>query len=236
MKKLAQVLIEQEKLELTEMLSTVFGYHIVQLGDLADGSFMTSGPIKHRTMLTERPYYFPKISSLVSKYSQLPFLSNSIDAFILPHTLEMDLDASSILDEVWRTLMPQGQAFILGFNPNSLWGLVGLMKSIKKIFPWHQHFMSKRKIESCLKQSGFEIVTTKTFFYRPLVIDQTWLSRLRILEIMGRFAWPYCGSIYLYQVQKQVACVTPMRLGWEREPNLSQVGGIQPTRRGSLSD
>jgi SAM-dependent methyltransferase len=47
----------------------------------------------------------------------LPFATESIDTFILPHMLEFVSDPHQVLREVERVLKPEGRLFILGLNP-----------------------------------------------------------------------------------------------------------------------
>ncbi len=52
----------------------------------------------------------------------LPFRSDSIDAILLPHTLELVEDPYAVLREAERVLCGEGCLMICGFNPFSGWG------------------------------------------------------------------------------------------------------------------
>jgi SAM-dependent methyltransferase len=52
----------------------------------------------------------------------LPFASDSIDAILLPHTLELVEDPYAVLREAERVLCAEGCLMICGFNPFSGWG------------------------------------------------------------------------------------------------------------------
>ncbi len=53
-----------------------------------------------------------------------PWPADSVDAVLLPHTLEFAADPYAIVREVDRVLSGEGQLVVLrGFQPFSLWGI-----------------------------------------------------------------------------------------------------------------
>ena len=60
--------------------------------------------------------------TLCAPLASLPFASDSIDAIILPHTLELVEDPYAVLREAERVLCAEGCLMICGFNPWSGWG------------------------------------------------------------------------------------------------------------------
>jgi ubiquinone/menaquinone biosynthesis C-methylase UbiE len=54
--------------------------------------------------------------------TSLPFASDSIDAILLPHTLELVEDPYAVLREAERVLVAEGCLMIACFNPWSGWG------------------------------------------------------------------------------------------------------------------
>ena len=49
----------------------------------------------------------------------LPLATDSVDALLLPHTLELHDNPHEVLREVARVLIPEGHVVVLGFNPVS---------------------------------------------------------------------------------------------------------------------
>ncbi len=47
----------------------------------------------------------------------LPIGSGSIDAVVLPHSLEIEPDPGAVLREAERVLVGEGQLIVLGFRP-----------------------------------------------------------------------------------------------------------------------
>jgi SAM-dependent methyltransferase len=60
--------------------------------------------------------------TLCAPLDSLPFASDSIDAILLPHTLELVEDPYAVLREAERVLVAEGCLMICGFNPFSGWG------------------------------------------------------------------------------------------------------------------
>jgi ubiquinone/menaquinone biosynthesis C-methylase UbiE len=50
---------------------------------------------------------------------ELPLESASVDAVLLPHTLDFCAEAHRVLREVERVLIPEGRLMIFCFNPLS---------------------------------------------------------------------------------------------------------------------
>ena len=74
---------------------------------------------QHTTLLA--PDLGPGVT-LCAPLASLPFASDSIDAILLPHTLELVEDPYAVLREAERVLCAEGCLMICGFNPCSGWG------------------------------------------------------------------------------------------------------------------
>jgi SAM-dependent methyltransferase len=102
-------------------LEDVFGFELLQLGAWGPASHMLGGArTQHTTLLA------PDLGSgvtLCAALDSLPFASDSIDAILLPHTLELVEDPYAVLREAERVLCAEGCLMICGFNPFSGWGI-----------------------------------------------------------------------------------------------------------------
>ena len=58
-----------------------------------------------------------------SRTDSLAIASDSVDAVVLPHTLEYEPEPHEILREVGRILSAEGHLIVFGFRPLSSWGL-----------------------------------------------------------------------------------------------------------------
>lgn len=222
-KPLAQLLFDESHKHLEPIIAEIFGYHAVQLGLYAAGKFLVNSPIRHRVHVIE-PSETSRISgrTVVAEFSDLPFLNNSIDLMLLPYisgdTSKMEL----LLSEVWRTLIPQGQAILLTFNPYSMWN----------IWPG-QHkqaitFKRRSQIINILEHLGFDILKVETFFYRPPISSERWLRHLQFLDRLGAKCWSYFGACNLIVVKKTVTALTPIRPQWQTNDLAKVKGIVQP--------
>src|SRR6202162_3659470 len=101
-------------------MDDVFGFELLQVGTWGPTQHLLGGArTQHTTLLA------PELSSgvtLCAPLASLPFASDSIDAILLPHTLELVEDPYAVLREAERVLCAEGCLLICGFNPWSGWG------------------------------------------------------------------------------------------------------------------
>ena len=97
-------------------------------------------------------------------------ISDTIDAVLLPHTLEFAADPYSIVREVDRVLAGEGQLIVLGFRPWSLWGLRA--RSSRSDFPPGMRRCSRRAACRNGSSLGFDVAR------RALPVRSPW-SRIR---------------------------------------------------------
>jgi len=111
-----QLALEQR--ELAEVLPELFGRHLLQIGDWAPGQgLLNSAEMLHRAVLGAEPG--DGVQAVID-FEQLPLMSRSVDAVLLPHTLEFVRSPHTLLREVARVLNDRGRLVVLGFNPWSL--------------------------------------------------------------------------------------------------------------------
>ena len=99
-------------------------------------------------------------STLYAEPSLLPLANNSIDAVLLPHTLECTDGKENLLAEVARVLTKDGYLILSGFNAMSLWGIWQLLPRRHKPLPLHTYFPSVAQIRTCIQRLDFDIVKT----------------------------------------------------------------------------
>ena len=147
-------------------------------------------------------------------FDALPFDSNSLDLVVLPHALELARDPHLALREVERVLVPEGRVVIVGFNPNSLWGLrqqIGHWRQRLRagaprglFLPSAGEYMRHRRLRDWLRLLSFEVEEARFGCYRPPVSSQRWLARFEWLERLGDRWWPAFGAVYVVVAVKRV--------------------------------
>jgi SAM-dependent methyltransferase len=224
---LGSALLELEQRVLADALADVFGFELLQLGRWgASADLCAAARTQHRCVLA------PDASgpgAIRAHFSALPIATSSVEAVLLPHTLEYAAHPHGLLREVERVLTGEGHVLACGFNPFGPWG-VRHFASRGRFPPPTERLISEGRLRDWLVLLGFEVVDSRRYLFAP-----PWKQRLSArsrawLEAQGpRFAAPLAGA-YLVKARKRVRALTPIRPAWQRAPAV--VGGLaEPTSR-----
>ena len=228
--------MQWEQAHLDAAVADLFGFHALQLG-LPELEALRANRMPHRwvatdhaetapaapskalaekhSLLDESPVSPPRTAiALRCDFDALPFDSNSLDLVVLPHALELARDPHLALREVERVLMPEGRVVVVGFNPNSLWGLrqqLGRWRtrvapgSPRSLFlPSAGEFMRYRRLRDWLRLLSFEVEDGRFGCYRMPVTSMQWLARFAWMERVGERWWPVFGAVYFVVAVKRV--------------------------------
>lgn len=215
-----------EREALSAMVSDLFGYQLLQCGDLAgDLGHLLHCPVKTKTLIGHDAVQ-TDAGLIVAEAQYLPVASDSIDAVILLHTLDFAADPHQVLREVERVLIAEGRLIVVGFNPFSLWGLWRLATWRRREVPWCGRFLSYPRLLDWLALLGFGLERTDVMEFRP----PTRSGNLDWVERAGRRMWPMLAGVYVVRAVKRVSRVTPLRPRW---PSLrvARPRAIEPTVR-----
>lgn len=225
-----QLLLQQERERLDEILPTLFGYHIVQVGSLLGDELLTASRIPHRILIDPDRGGEGVPPGLYAYPDALPIAADSVDVVLLPHTLEFERDPHQILREVDRILIPEGYVVISGFNPWSLWGGWRLVRGRRGDLPWCGDFLSLSRVKDWMALLGFDVVQVRHHFFRPPLKSRTVMQRLKFMERLGQRLWPGLSGAYLLVAQKRVTTITPIKPRWQ--PRRRLLGELaRPTTR-----
>ncbi|MEX0976285.1 MAG: methyltransferase domain-containing protein [Woeseia sp.] len=168
------------------------------------------------------------LPSVFGELHQLPVASDSIDAVILPHTLEFSDRPHAILREVQRVLRSDGHLIVLGFKPGGLWGLRRLLPGAA-LPPAIDSLISDRRMTDWLELLDMRIQLRERYFFRWPVSGNRG-SGSPVWERRGQRWWPELAACYMLKAQKRVITLTPVRKPWRMQPKV--VGGlVEPTSR-----
>jgi SAM-dependent methyltransferase len=105
---------------LGEALEDCFGWELLQVGAWGTGrELIAKGRTRSQAVLASAPGAGVDV---LTRLTQLPIASDSVDCVVLPHTLEFEADPYAVLREVDRVLAGEGKLLVLGFAPFSPWG------------------------------------------------------------------------------------------------------------------
>lgn len=154
-------LLGLEERELRRVLPDLFGRHILQIGNWGRGQrLLSSADMLHRAVLGTVGEM--DAQSLVAP-EQLPVLSKSVDAVVLPHTLEFSRLPHNVLRETSRILTDRGRLVILGFSPWSIWGLRQRLGLRYRAFPPGARFVSLSRLCEWLELLDFEVSLVRRY-------------------------------------------------------------------------
>ena len=224
---LGQTLLETEAARLNAILSNLFGYHLLQVGQIGDADLLAGSRITHRMLLGLDVGTGGRID-LYAGADALPLASDSIDVAVLPHTLEFESDPHQVLREIERVLIPEGHVVILGFNPWSLWGLWRLFLRRGAYPPWCGTFRGLTRIKDWLALLGFDTIEEHGYFFRPPLQNVRVMQKLTFMEKLGARGWPGLAGCYVLLARKRVATLTPIKPSWRRS-RLMGARVVEPT-------
>jgi SAM-dependent methyltransferase len=194
-------------------INAMFGYHVVQFGQLRTGeNLLQRCPARNRLVMGLGQQ--PDGSHMVADGTRLPFPGDSVDGVLLPHTLDFSKDPHQLLREVERVLIPEGKVLISGFNPWSQWGAWRLMRLRSHAAPWCGHFFSSGRVTDWLALLGFDLLELRFLHYRPPLRGVGVMQKLQFMERLGERVYPKLGGVYIIHAVKRVATLTPIRPKW----------------------
>ena len=189
-----------------QMTACIFGYVAVQVGTV----FHHEDLLKNCTIGQKIILDQAQSPNIFANPTALPFTHDSVDLFILPHTLDFINDPHQVLREVERSLVPEGYLLIIGFNPYSFFGLWRFLLSRKKVAPWSANFYSVRRMHDWSSLLGFDTVEVRHTANLPPFKK---LQRWRKMQSMDNFLqkrFSRFGGVYLFLARKRVATLTPL--------------------------
>jgi len=224
----AQVLsVEQAILE--QLLSGMFGYHLLQIS-VQNTPLHDASPIKHKVTMGIKE---ADGSPFVAKATQLPLEDDSIDVVLLHHMLDFYQERQQILREISRVSRPMGHLIIVGFNPVSLWGLWKLVAAVSGDTPWNASFIRAGRLMDWLNVLNFSIDRAH-YCTHGLPVNQSFLKGTvpdYTRGVSRKTNWPF-GAVYVIVARKQVGGMTLLRPRWEARRALDKLTVVRPAGRG----
>jgi SAM-dependent methyltransferase len=225
---LGRSLLAAEAELLGEAMEDVFGWELLQVGAWGAARELLGRGRTRRESLVAAPGFAPG-ADIIARPAHLPVGGDSIDAVLLPHTLEFAPDPYAVLREVDRVLVGEGRLLILGFRPWSLWGMRA-RASRRGFPPGLRRVLSPSVVREWLVLLGYEVVAQSRYLYLG-----PWSRGVSQSEGTGRMlrpgiTYPLPGGAYLLKARKRVYTLTPIRPRLRERPAV--LGGlVKPTTR-----
>ena len=221
---LGRKVFEKEKSSSQNIISRLFGYHILQVG--LDGNQELIGDSPAGNKIIFAPKWYSGVLRPVANCENLPLASDTIDSIVLYHALDFTNDSHELLREVTRVLRPGGQMLIIGFNPISFWGVWRLLKR-KKSLPWEGRFLSMNRLSDWLRLLNLQITSADTsLHFLPFNINRV-LKYADSFEKLGQKLKSPFGGSYCIQCEKQVIPITPI-VSLSRRRRITAAGSSVP--------
>lgn len=225
--------LQQEKACLRDLLPNLFGYYLIQLGMAQSlDDVMDECKIGSCLLLGTEKSSSPVRMDAQINIPHLPIATESVDAVLLPHTLDFSPSPHQVLREAERILIPDGRIIISGFNPWSVWGLYKLLLQRKGKIPWCGQFISLYRLQDWLRLLNFSVEIIKPVMYRPPLKSEAMLERLLFLEKANPKYFSLISAGYVVQAVKRVTTFTPVRPSWKKRPKVVRGKLLEPTTRG----
>lgn len=224
---LGRTVLELECELLDTALADVFGFELLQVGCWGPPRLLLRSARTQHACWVAPDATGP--GAIRGGLDALPVASSSVEAVLLPHTLEYVASPHELLREVERVLMGEGRVLICGFNPHGPWGLRHVLARGRFPAPCDR-LIGERRIRDWLALLGCEVESTQRYLFAPPWRHRVLPQRRGWLEQRGRrFAPPLAGA-YLVKARKRVLARTPLRPVWRVAPAV--VGGlVEPTSR-----
>jgi SAM-dependent methyltransferase len=212
-------------------LERVFGEYLLQIGSWgAPNSFLRYARTQRRALIDWRS---GNTADVLSDPEQLGIASDSVDAVLLPHTLERTASPHALLREVDRVLRADGRLIVLSFAPGGLWGIRHLL-SARGYPEGRERMIREGRLRDWLELLSFDVDSAVRYCH-TLPIERFKQLRLLPREESAQRWLPMFSGGYMLRAEKRVHPLTPVRM-WKRPARLRVVGGlVEPTTRAPIS-
>jgi len=224
---LGRALLKRESRLVEEACDGIFGVEFVQIGLWGEGrELLRHARTQRTTLLAGDSEGQPDV---VGQPYCLPLQSDSVDAVLLPHTLDFCDRPHDVLREVDRVLRADGRIVILGFKTGGLWGLRRQLPG-GDYPPGLQSHIPDRQLSDWLRLLNMRIQAVERYFFQWPRRGNRGSKAFMTWERRGQRWWPELAACYMLTAQKRVYTLTPVKKRWLSQPKV--VGGlVKPTTR-----
>jgi len=230
---LGRMLADVELSALARELPNLFGYHLMVIDPPWEECRLKDSRIPHHVIQSVEP--LTQAAAGVAGYTEdWPIRTDSVDAIVLPHTLELTRDPHQVLREADRSLIPDGHLVILGFNPRSLWGVRRILSRRNSSMPWDARFLGMHRIKDWLGLLGFDTLQCHYLFQRPPLQNTRLLEKLKIIDPPSGYGYMLFSAAYILVARKRTVILTPLKNGLRPQRRQLFPVGIPSSSQGNV--
>ena len=210
-------------------IGNLFGYHCLQVGDLAGADLLSASRIIGHAVIDidggapREPYPLASagrggVADRLARGGRRP----------PAHVLEFEPRPHEVLREASRVLVPEGHLVVLGFNPISVIGLRRVLKPRASVAPWCGTYFGAGRLREWLSLLGFDRRRSAPVLRVGGVLPVPGGPGSRaFVEWMP----PALASARLVLAKKRVNAMLPIRPRWRPRRRLAGVGLAGPSVR-----
>lgn len=213
------VLLAEQKI-ISEQLTNVFGYHLMQISSAQVRHLAVDSRVNHSFCVVpcksgSTEHY--NGSAATADLHALPFPDESIDVTILHHVLEFSNNPHQVLKEAARVTVARGHIVIVGFNPLSTNGVMKpFMQMIDTPSIWSRRSLGVYRLRDWLEFLDFSCLSTNYAFHRLPLNNAGYLNfSRRMFEKMNLQEFPF-GAAYCIVARKDKISLTPIKPSWRK--------------------
>ncbi len=215
---LGQHLLEEEQKVIDQALSCLFGYHLLQMSVHQSMKLYGGSRVCHCFSLGARG---PKPShdvGLYGDFASLPFEDETVDVTLLHHVLDFSENPHQVLREASRVTIARGYIVVVGFNPNSVMGMVKPFAELFSASPvWQRNSLRRSRIADWMKFLDCQVVDKRSGHYVPPMQNQQLLTQTdRFGSLFRRWMLPF-GNFYCLVARKDRTAMIPIRPSWSAQ-------------------
>lgn len=218
---MGQHLLEEEQKMLDQVLSCLFGYHLLQMSVHQSAKLYGNSRVCH---CVNAGVGAPSADSEVGLYTnlnELPFEDESIDVTLLHHVLDFSDNPHQLLREASRVTIARGYIIVVGFNPFSTMGMVKPFAQLFSTNPiWKRHSLRRSRVADWLKFLDCQVVDKQANHFNPPVQNSRLLAPVSSLSSNFSNLMEPFGSFYCMVARKDRTALTPIRPNWVAQPVL----------------
>ncbi|MDO3385690.1 methyltransferase domain-containing protein [Gilvimarinus sp. SDUM040013] len=221
-----RILLERERHDIEEALNCLFGYHLCQISICRDMDLTQTSRIAHAFSLNPNACGPDSKDAACCDFHRLPLAPESVDVFLLHHTLDYSSTPHQLLVEAVKATIPRGHIIIVGFNP---WSIGGAWRALKRVFSgkvlWRQQHLRLGRLYDWFALLELDVVDVKRGHFWPFTQESPATATSGKLErMMRRYQAPW-GDYYIVTVRKDVLGAIPLKPQWH-EAKLVPLAGV----------